>query len=102
MTAAVPRNLALGVIGNCAFNALIDAARQIVWCCLPRPDGDPVFNALLAGQADGVPLRSTCAVERTQARQPSLPVPDRGRFQCSMVGIINAATRLSRRWETVL
>jgi hypothetical protein len=32
MTAAATRNLALGVIGNCAFNALIDAAGQIVWC----------------------------------------------------------------------
>jgi len=63
MTAAVQRNLALGVIGNCAFNALIDATGQIVWCCLPRPDGDPVFNALLAGQTDGVPLRGVCAVE---------------------------------------
>jgi GH15 family glucan-1,4-alpha-glucosidase len=63
MTAAVPRNLALGVIGNCSFNALIDAAGQVVWCCLPRPDGDPVFNALLAGQTDGVPLRGACAVE---------------------------------------
>jgi GH15 family glucan-1,4-alpha-glucosidase len=63
MTAAVQRNLALGVIGNCAFNALIDATGQIVWCCLPRPDGDPVFNALLAGQTDGVPLRGICAVE---------------------------------------
>jgi GH15 family glucan-1,4-alpha-glucosidase len=63
MTAAAQRNLALGVIGNCAFNALIDAAGQIVWCCLPRPDGDPVFNALLAGQTDGAPLRGTCAVE---------------------------------------
>ena len=63
MTAAAQRNLALGVIGNCAFNALIDAAGQIVWCCLPRPDGDPVFNALLAGQTNGVPLRGAFAVE---------------------------------------
>ncbi len=41
-------SLAMGVIGNCAFSALIDARGRIVWCCLPRFDGDPVFNALLA------------------------------------------------------
>jgi GH15 family glucan-1,4-alpha-glucosidase len=40
-------SLSLGVIGNCAFSALIDAQARIVWCCLPRFDGDPVFNALI-------------------------------------------------------
>ncbi|HXE21172.1 MAG TPA: glycoside hydrolase family 15 protein [Rhodoferax sp.] len=40
-------SLAMGVIGNCAISALIDARARIVWCCLPRFDGDPVFNALL-------------------------------------------------------
>jgi GH15 family glucan-1,4-alpha-glucosidase len=43
-------SLAMGVIGNCAFSALIDARGRIVWCCLPRFDGDPVFNALLEPQ----------------------------------------------------
>ncbi len=43
---AVP-SLSLGVIGNCAFSALVDARGRIVWCCLPRFDADPVFNALL-------------------------------------------------------
>ena len=38
--------MALGVIGNCGFSALIDARGRIVWCCLPRFDSDPVFNAL--------------------------------------------------------
>ena len=40
-------SLALGVIGNCAFSALVDERARIVWCCLPRFDADPVFNALL-------------------------------------------------------
>ena len=44
-------NLDLGVIGNCAFGALIDARARYVWCCLPRFDGDPVFNELLNGTA---------------------------------------------------
>ncbi len=45
-------SLALGVVGNCAFSALIDARGRVVWSCLPRFDGDPMFHALLNG-ADG-------------------------------------------------
>ncbi|MGZ5180531.1 MAG: glycoside hydrolase family 15 protein [Ramlibacter sp.] len=41
------QNLNLGVIGNCAYSALVDERGSIVWCCLPRFDGDPVFNGLL-------------------------------------------------------
>ena len=40
-------SLNLGVIGNCAYSALIDERGGIVWSCLPRFDGDPVFNGLL-------------------------------------------------------
>jgi GH15 family glucan-1,4-alpha-glucosidase len=36
-----------GVIGNCQVAALIDEQARYVWACLPRPDGDPVFSALL-------------------------------------------------------
>ncbi len=40
-------SLDLGVVGNCAFSALIDKRGRVVWCCLPRVDGDPVFHSLL-------------------------------------------------------
>jgi len=36
-----------GVIGNCQVAALIDEQARMVWACLPRPDGDPVFSSLL-------------------------------------------------------
>ena len=42
-----PASLAMGIIGNCGFSALVDAQARIVWCCLPRFDSPPVFNALL-------------------------------------------------------
>ncbi|WP_449370130.1 glycoside hydrolase family 15 protein [Thiomonas sp.] len=42
-------SLALGVVGNCAASALIDPQARIVWSCVPRFDGDPVFYALLGG-----------------------------------------------------
>ncbi len=40
-------SLDLGVIGNGSYSALIDREGRIVWCCLPRFDGDPVFNVLV-------------------------------------------------------
>ncbi len=40
-------DLDLGVIGNCAVAALIDRDARVVWYCLPRLDGDPVFHSLL-------------------------------------------------------
>jgi GH15 family glucan-1,4-alpha-glucosidase len=53
----------LGLIGNCQFSALIERTGEIVWCCLPRFDSDPVFSTLLdhgnggrfgVGPGDGV------------------------------------------------
>lgn len=55
-------NLELALIGNCAINALIDRQARIVWCCMPRPDADPLFHALL-DSAHGVGLDGTLAVE---------------------------------------
>jgi len=49
----LPGSLGLGMIGNCAISALIDAQARMVWCCLPRFDGDPVFNALLEPGENG-------------------------------------------------
>ena len=45
-------NLDLGLIGNCSLGALIDRVGRVVWCCLPRFDGDPVFCNLLDGDSD--------------------------------------------------
>jgi GH15 family glucan-1,4-alpha-glucosidase len=46
-------NLNLARIGNCAVSALIDSRGRIVWCCMPRFDGDPVFHALLGASSPG-------------------------------------------------
>jgi GH15 family glucan-1,4-alpha-glucosidase len=42
-----PASLDLGVTGNCIISALIDREARVVWSCLPRLDGDPVFHALV-------------------------------------------------------
>jgi GH15 family glucan-1,4-alpha-glucosidase len=43
----------LGLIGNCQFSALIEHTGEIVWCCLPRFDSDPVFASLLDHEKGG-------------------------------------------------
>jgi GH15 family glucan-1,4-alpha-glucosidase len=43
----VAQDLELALIGNGNIAALIDGDARIVWSCLPRMDGDPVFCALL-------------------------------------------------------
>jgi Trehalase-like, N-terminal len=40
-------SLDLGLIGNGRIGALINDSAEIVWSCLPRFDGDPVFCSLL-------------------------------------------------------
>jgi GH15 family glucan-1,4-alpha-glucosidase len=39
--------LDFGLIGNSSIAALINPLAEIVWACLPRFDGDPVFCSLL-------------------------------------------------------
>ena len=62
--------LDLGVIGNCGFGALIDAQARIMWCCLPRFDGDPVFHALL-GAPPADPEGGLFAIEMIDLRASS-------------------------------
>jgi GH15 family glucan-1,4-alpha-glucosidase len=55
-------SLDLAVVGNCQVAALIDARGTVVWMCLPRPDGDPVFSALLTREG-GRGTRGVFALE---------------------------------------
>ncbi len=62
---AAPRpaaGLDLAMIGNCTVSALIERRGSIVWCCMPRFDSAPVFDALLHS-ADGLPLDGAMTVE---------------------------------------
>jgi GH15 family glucan-1,4-alpha-glucosidase len=43
----------LGLIGNCQFSALVHNSGEIVWCCLPRFDSEPLFSTLLDSQEGG-------------------------------------------------
>ena len=89
-------SLDLAVIGNCQVAALIDNQGRIVWGCLPKPDADPVFCALLSREGGSAPsgvfavdlrdmtdakriyLRNTAIVETTlsDAHGNSLKITD--------------------------
>jgi GH15 family glucan-1,4-alpha-glucosidase len=43
----------LGLIGNCQFSALVHSSGEVVWCCLPRFDSEPVCSTLLDSQDGG-------------------------------------------------
>ncbi len=49
MAGTVTHDLELWPIGNCQVSALIDREGAVVWSCVPRVDGDPVFCSLLNG-----------------------------------------------------
>ena len=72
-------NLELAVIGNCQIAALIDSGGAIVWACLPRLDGDPVFSGLLSPVGDA----------------------DRGTFAISMAGAAHVTQRYVRNTAIV-
>ena len=46
-------NLDLGIVGNSSISALIDAAGEICWACMPRMDADAVFCSLLRARRNG-------------------------------------------------
>lgn len=70
--------LNMAVIGNGSFSALIDPGGRIVWSCLPRFDGDPLFCSLL--DAGKPPLSGFYDVEmedvarKEQAYKPNTAV----------------------------
>lgn len=67
--------LDLGLIGNCCVAALVNRHAEIVWYCLPRFDGDPIFHALLGAPAER-PSDGSFSVEidgLVQSEQTYLP-----------------------------
>jgi GH15 family glucan-1,4-alpha-glucosidase len=55
-------NLELALIGNGTVGALVDPRGRIVWCCMPRFDSPPVFDALLHS-ANGLADEGAMSVE---------------------------------------
>jgi len=55
-------SLELALVGNCTIGALLEGGGRVVWCCMPRFDSTPVFDALLRSRG-GLPLQGTMAVQ---------------------------------------
>ena len=72
----------LGLIGNCQISALVQRDGQIVWCCMPRFDSEPVFSTLLdpeggkfiVGAADGLTGEQSY-LENTNILQTTFKTP---------------------------
>jgi GH15 family glucan-1,4-alpha-glucosidase len=60
--APTPASLELALVGNCTVGALIDRCGRVVWCCMPRFDSPPVFDALL-DSPHGMPTAGAMTVE---------------------------------------
>jgi GH15 family glucan-1,4-alpha-glucosidase len=62
-------DLELGLVGNCTTSCLIDRNGTVVWWCLPRFDGDPVFSRLLDEESEhgsfGVEISDLARVEQS-------------------------------------
>ena len=41
------QSLDLAIVGNCTYAGLLDSRARMVWACMPRFDGNPVFCDLL-------------------------------------------------------
>ncbi|HEX9808195.1 MAG TPA: glycoside hydrolase family 15 protein [Alphaproteobacteria bacterium] len=70
-------NLDLALIGNCVHSALVDATGRIVWACLPRFDGDPMFCNLIdndGGDIGFYDIRLDGFVRAEQAYLPNTAV----------------------------
>ena len=68
-------SLDLALIGNGTTSALIDATGRVVWACVPRFDGDPVFCSLLQNPAatDAPGFFEIDLLDRVRAEQDYLP-----------------------------
>lgn len=79
MAQRAPASLDLALIGNGTVSALVTGSGSVVWCCMPRFDSPPVFDALL-DSANGLPLDGATTVEieglahSTQAYDPGTAV----------------------------
>ena len=72
-------SLELGVIGNETVAALIDENATISWLCLPRLDGEPVFNSLLGGCGDfSVELAGKASSTQEYLRNTAILTHDSG------------------------
>lgn len=90
--------LDLGIVGNGTIAGLVSAAGDYQWLCLPRFDGEPVFNQLLGGSGsfnvwiDGLKSRSQSYDANTAILRTRLEAEDG-----AILEIVDFAPRFENR-----
>jgi GH15 family glucan-1,4-alpha-glucosidase len=64
----------LGLVGNCQCAALVSSTGDVVWCCLPRFDSEPVFGALLDEDGGSFSVRPSDGSAGVQSYLPNTNV----------------------------
>jgi GH15 family glucan-1,4-alpha-glucosidase len=104
-----PANLDLWPIGNCQVSALVDRQGRFVWGCVPRVDGDPLFSALLGGEAPdsglwAIELEDSVAIEQSYIRNTPILVSRHSDAAGNAIEVIDFSPyfhRLGRRYRPV-
>ncbi|WP_395646369.1 glycoside hydrolase family 15 protein [Terricaulis sp.] len=97
-------SLNLWPIGNCQVSALVDVSGRLVWACVPRVDGDPLFSALLNpeprdGEATGfwaLDLENCVSVEQAYRRNTPILMSTMTDAAGNAVEVIDFCPRLRR------
>ncbi len=96
--------LDIAVIGNGRTAALVNPEARIVWWCLPRYDGDPVFCRLLAGDEEkgftDVVLDGMAAIESAYVRNTAIVVTELTDGSGAKVRITDFAPRFQNYGRT--
>lgn len=103
------RDLDLWAIGNCQVSALIDREARMVWSCIPRVDGDPLFSSLLddapydSGDAKGfwsIDLADCERIEQEYIRNTPILVTRKYSSDGSALEITDFCPRFRQRGRT--
>jgi len=91
-------DLQLGIIGNGTIAGLIDGDANLCWLCLPRFDGEPVFNTLLGGGGRfAVELIGKVSAEQAYVRNTAVIETVLRSEEGSAVKITDFAPRFTQR-----
>jgi GH15 family glucan-1,4-alpha-glucosidase len=93
--------LDLWPIGNCQVSALIDRAGSLVWGCVPRVDGDPLFSALIGGEGPeagfwAIDLEDGVSIEQSYIRNTPILVSRHTDAQGNAIEVIDFCPRFQR------
>lgn len=98
-------DLNLWPIGNCQVSALVDTSAAMVWACVPRVDGDPLFSALLGAEGEeqgvwAIDLEDDVLVEQEYLRNTPILRTRKTDAAGNSIEIIDFCPRFQRKGRT--